>query len=83
MQTNCLDLNTAYCECSALPDSSQDVAGSIGGAGMSSAERAKVEKKLKDLERKLELYKKQDASQRTEVCVPLLRHNSDTPPFRL
>ena len=41
---------------------------STGGAGgVSGADKQKYEKKIKDLEKKVELYKKQDAVQKAEV----------------
>ena len=46
----------------------------MGGAGLSSAERAKVEKKIRDLEKKLELYKRQDGNQKAEVSEISLLH---------
>jgi hypothetical protein len=39
------------------------------GPQLTGAEKQKVDKKIKDLERKVELYQKQDASQKDEVLT--------------
>eukprot|EP00050_Salpingoeca_kvevrii_P010491 m.8688 g.8688 ORF g.8688 m.8688 type:complete len:1499 (-) comp2889_c0_seq1:1587-6083(-) len=39
------------------------------GSGMSSVDKMKMDKKVKDLERKVDLYKKQDAQQRHELTA--------------
>ncbi len=36
---------------------------------MSSVDKAKLEKKLRDAEKKVELYKKQDGNQKSEVTI--------------
>ncbi len=41
---------------------------------LSGADKQKFDKKVRDLERKVELYQKQDSAQKTEVCIKLTDH---------